>query len=321
MITLTTRPYVGERDLAALTELLNQVSQAHNLDDTYAEEDLRLEFADPRVDPARDLRLWEDADGRLVAFGQAWLPPESETIDAFLYWRVHPSAEGSGVEDELFEWGAERIRTFARERGRPARMICSAREHHAYALGVMQRQGMAPERYFFQMRRPLDQPLEPAELPAGFELRHVAGSADVAGWVDAYNLSFIDHWNHHPATIESHSHWLQHPSYQPELDLIGLADDGTVAAICFCQIDPAENERNGRNDGWIATLGTRRGYRKRGLGRGMLLSGLHRLKAAGMSGARLNVDAASPTGALALYESVGFRTLVATVAFGKDLSA
>ena len=47
MTTLTTRPYAGERDLGAVTELLNQVSQAYGLDDTYAEEDLRLEFADP----------------------------------------------------------------------------------------------------------------------------------------------------------------------------------------------------------------------------------------------------------------------------------
>jgi mycothiol synthase len=321
MTTLTTRPYAGERDLEAVTELLNQVSQAYRLDDSYAEEDLRLEFADPRVDPARDLRLWEDADGRLAAFGQVWLPPDSELVDAFTYWRVHPSAEGSGVEDELFAWGAERIREFARERSRPARMLCSAREHYAYAQEVMRRQGMAPERYFFQMRRPLDQPIEPAELPAGFTLRHVAGPADVAGWVDAYNLSFVDHWNHHPATVETHSHWMQHPSYRPELDLVGVADDGTVAAICFCQIDPAEGERNGHNDGWIDTLGTRRGFRKRGLGRSMLLSGLHRLKAAGAAGARLNVDATNPTGALALYESVGFRTLVTTVAFGKDLSA
>lgn len=321
MTTLTTRPYAGERDLGAVTELLNQVSQAYGLDDTYAEDDLRLEFADPRVDPARDLRLWEDADGQLAAFGQVWLPPESETIDALFYWRVHPSAEGSGVEAELFAWGAERIRTFASERGQPARMLCSAREHYAYAQEVMRRQGMAPERYFFQMRRPLDQPIEPAELPAGIALRHVAGPADVTGWVEAFNLSFIDHWNFHPATLEAHSHWLQHPSYQPELDLIGVADDGTVAAICFCQIDPAEGERNGHNDGWIGTLGTRRGFRKRGLGRAMLLSGLHRLRAAGMSGARLNVDAASPTGALRLYESVGFHTLVTTVACGKDLSA
>lgn len=321
MTTLTTRPYAGERDLPAIAELLNQVSQTYQLDDTYAEDDLRLEFADPRVDPARDLRLWEDADGRLVACGQVWLPPESETIDSFFYWRVHPSAEGSGVEDELMAWAAERIRAFAAERGQPARMICSAREHYAYALGVMRRHGLAPERYFFQMRRPFDQPIEPAELPAGFALRHVASPADAAGWVDAYNLSFIDHWNHHAATLETHSHWLQHASYQPELDLIGVDSDGTVAAICFCQIDPAENQRNGHNDGWIATLGTRRGYRKRGLGRAMLLSGLHRLKAAGMAGARLNVDAASPTGALQLYESVGFRSLVTTVALGKDLSA
>lgn len=319
MSVITMRLYAGEEDLLAITELLNAVSVANQLDDTYDAEDLRLEFSDPRLNPARDLRLWEGADGRLVAFGQAWVPPESEADEAFLYWRVHPDAQGSGLEADLLAWGAARIREFAHERGKPARMICSTREHYTYMHTVLQQYGMAPTRYFFQMHRPFDEPLEPAMLPAGFQPRHVASPQDVAGWVEAYNQSFIDHWSFQPATIESHGHWLQHPSYRPELDLIAVADDGTIAALCFCQVDQAENTRNGHNDGWITDLGTRRGYRQRGLGRAMLLSGLHQLKAAGVDGARLNVDTANPTGALRLYESVGFRTTVSTTVYGKEL--
>ena len=41
----------------------------------------------------------------------------------------------------------------------------------------------------------------------------------------------------------------------------------------------------------------------------MLLAGLHRLKADGMTYARLNVDAENPSGALQLYESVGFNVI------------
>src|SRR3712207_8299806 len=49
-----------------------------------------------------------------------------------------------------------------------------------------------------------------------------------------------------------------------------------------------------------------RSYRKIGLGRALLLAGLHRLKADGMETAALGVDAENPTGALGLYESTGF---------------
>lgn len=318
MNTLTMRPYTGETDIPAIVELLNHCDAVDQLDDNYAVDDLRLEFADPRLSPADDLRLWEDGDGALIAFGQVWTAPDATPVDGSLYWRVAPSARGSGVEDEIMAWAEARVRAVAA--GRPARMRASTRAEFAYGHTLPQRYGMSVDRHFFQMRRPLDEPIEPAVLPAGFALRHVAGDADVAAWVETFNLSFVDHWNFHPATLESHAHWLQHPSYRPEHDLIAVAEDGTIAAFSFCIIDAEQNARNNRNDGWIGILGTRRGYRRLGLGRAMLLAGLHRLQADGAAYARLNVDAANPTGALRLYESVGFGVVHSWHNYSKDLA-
>ncbi len=92
-----------------------------------------------------------------------------------------------------------------------------------------------------------------------------------------------------------------------------------MAGFCFCLIDPEANARNGRNEGWIDMLGTRRGFRKIGLGRAMLLAGLHRLKADGVDTAILGVDAENPSGALGLYESTGFHKVFTTIAYRKDL--
>ena len=47
-----------------------------------------------------------------------------------------------------------------------------------------------------------------------------------------------------------------------------------------------------RHEGAIDILGTRRGHRKQGLGRALLLAGLHRLRAAGLDTATIAVDAA-----------------------------
>ncbi|NET27987.1 hypothetical protein [Okeania sp. SIO1I7] len=44
------------------------------------------------------------------------------------------------------------------------------------------------------------------------------------------------------------------------------------AAFCDCQIHPENNELNKRKDGLVSLLGTRRGFRKQGLGRGIFLS-------------------------------------------------
>ncbi|KPV50256.1 hypothetical protein SE17_28035 [Kouleothrix aurantiaca] len=320
MNTLTVRPYAGEDDLPAITALLNHCDAVDRLDDNYAIDDLRLEFADPRIDTAKDLRLWEDADGALLAFGQVWMDSSDDEVEGGLYWRVAPSARGSGIEDDILAWVTDRVLRQAQAEAKKARLNCGTRTEYAYGHTLPQHAGMAVVRHYFQMRRPLDTPIEPAVLPAGFTLRHVASDADVAGWVDAFNLSFIDHYNFHPVTLETHRHWMQHPSYRPEHDLVAVAEDGTIAAFDLCQIDPAENERNRRNDGWIGILGTRRGYRKLGLGRAVLLAGLHHLKASGVENARLNVDAENPTGALRLYESVGFSVLHSWQTYEKHLN-
>ncbi|NES22531.1 MAG: GNAT family N-acetyltransferase [Symploca sp. SIO3E6] len=75
------------------------------------------------------------------------------------------------------------------------------------------------------------------------------------------------------------------------------------------------NERTVSNEGWIDALGTRRGFRKRGLGRAMLLAGMQRLQAAGVDTVRLGVDSENPSGALRLYKSVGFRKVHTHISF------
>ena len=79
-----------------------------------------------------------------------------------------------------------------------------------------------------------------------------------------------------------------------------------IAGICLCDVNEEHIARIGRQEGWVDILGVRRRYRHRGLGRALLLAGLHVLKEAGMESAMLGVDAESLTGATRLYESVSF---------------
>jgi ribosomal protein S18 acetylase RimI-like enzyme len=58
---------------------------------------------------------------------------------------------------------------------------------------------------------------------------------------------------------------------------------------------------------YVAGVAVRRAWRRRGLARALLAGSLVASREAGFTSASLGVDTDSPTGATALYESLGFR--------------
>lgn len=318
MITLTIRPYSGETDLEAIANLLNTCEEVDLLEEGTSVSELRTEFDTPSVDKTRDIRLWEDADGNSIGFGQLWIPESGEVVDGWLWYRVHPHHRGKDLEKQIFAWSEERISEVARDRNLPGKLRYSARDDRPYYITIGENHGFTVDRYFLTMKRSLAEAIPEPEFPTGFTLRD-AGHQNIEAWVEMYNQTFIDHWNHHDLTVELAEYTLTKPLYQPELDLVAVASDRTYAAFCFCTIYPEDNERSGRQEGWIGSLGTRRGFRKMGLARAMLLSGMHQLKAAGMDTAKLGVDTQNPNDAKRLYESVGFETLYNWISYVKDV--
>src|SRR5437868_3882810 len=98
-----------------------------------------------------------------------------------------------------------------------------ARDFDSYTREMLEQNGFSVVRYFFQMARPLDEPIPEPQLPEGYTMRHANGSdEDIERWVEMFNQSFIDHWNNHPATVEDEKHFLTHPNYRPEGSLMAI---------------------------------------------------------------------------------------------------
>jgi ribosomal protein S18 acetylase RimI-like enzyme len=74
-------------------------------------------------------------------------------------------------------------------------------------------------------------------------------------------------------------------------------------------INPKENAEYNRKRGWTDEICVRRPWRRRGLARSLLVQSLHAVKERGMQEAGLGVDTQNPSGALHLYESVGFKSM------------
>jgi ribosomal protein S18 acetylase RimI-like enzyme len=327
MITLTMRPYAGDADLEAIANLINTCEAVDQLDEGTSVSELQQQFDEPSLDKARDIRLWENADGQLAGMGRLWIPPVGKVIDGFLWFRVLPTARGGDLDRQIVAWAEGRMREVSQERGVQVKLRSGSRAYQSDSpsktlrdrIALLESCGFIADRYFFTMERSLSLPIPESQLPDGFTIRQVRSNEDAEAWVELFNQSFIDHWNHHDLTVESYEHWLTDPDYKPELDLVAVAADGTFAAFCHCDISPEDNKRSGRNEGWISTLGTRRGFRRKGLGRAMLLAGMQRLKVAGVDTARLGVDTENPSGAGQLYESVGFRKVYTQIMYVKDM--
>ena len=84
--------------------------------------------------------------------------------------------------------------------------------------------------------------------------------------------------------------------------------------------DPTDQNPDGAPRAWISNLTVDASQRGRGLGRAMLLAGLHSLRARGATSVTLGVDAGDPA-PLRLYQSVGFETVSSMGVWDKKLSA
>ena len=67
--------------------------------------------------------------------------------------------------------------------------------------------------------------------------------------------------------------------------------------------------------GWLEHISVRRQWRRRGLGRAITAAAMVRLREAGIDEAMLGVDSENPTGALGLYEGLGFEVDTRSAAY------
>lgn len=315
--SLTERTYRDETDLTAIADLTNLCYKADQIDAYLAVSELLEDFNAPNFDVNRDLRLWEDEQGRLLAIADLWRPEPGDELSCGLGFSIHPEIRGSGIEAQIVQWAEARVQEIGQEFKGAVKLNSAARSHLRDRFAMLEQHGFSWCRTFKRLSRSLVEPIPTVSLPEGFTIRPVNPAEDGAAWVEMFNQTFVDHWNHHPATLERFDYYRSLPIHNPELDLVAIAPDGTMAAFCLSMIYAEENAQLGRQEGWVGLLGTRRGYRRLGLGRVLLLEGLRRLQAAGMDTALIGVDSQNPNQAYRLYEEVGFQLLFESLVYVK----
>jgi mycothiol synthase len=180
--------------------------------------------------------------------------------------------------------------------------------------------GMEPVRYFVNLARSLNGDLPPVELPADIRLRAFDPDRDVETVWRVDNLAFRDHWGHTNSQLEEFLHWIRKPHFRPELWFLAETETtGEVVGLGLNIIDPDWIARTGRQEGYVDTIAVLQEHRRQGLGTALLVHSLHVLAGAGMEAAHLHADAENTTGAMRLYERVGFVLRKTEIAYRKVL--
>jgi mycothiol synthase len=109
-------------------------------------------------------------------------------------------------------------------------------------------------------------------------------------------------------TFDEWRHWTtKRDNFEPTLWFLAL-DGEDIAGFSLCRQDDTDPRA-----GYVAMLGVRRPWWRRGLGEALLLHAFAAFRARGYTRATLGVDASSPTGATRLYERAGMRVYRDTV--------
>jgi mycothiol synthase len=315
---IQSRPSVGHPDLPAIAAFYEICEQVDQLDNTSTLAELQRRLDHPPPDGTHQRQLWETPDGQLVGLVALWLEEPADVLEGWAGVFVHPDWRGAHLEAELLSWAEQHVQAQATVAQRPAQLHAGTRSDAPYYRAIYETANYEIIRQFHTMQRSLAEPIPQAQFPDGFTARPT--NADEAeAWVAMFNESFVDHWHFTPMTLRDRQFRLTYPTYQPELDWVAVAPDGTLVGFCSGDIDHEENALKNRKEGWIGVLGTRRGYRRQGLARAMLRQGLYQLQAAGMETALLGVDSQNPNQAKRLYESVGFQVKESSVTYQKRL--
>jgi ribosomal protein S18 acetylase RimI-like enzyme len=307
-------------DLPALYTLLLTVSAADDRVDTLA--DLQSNFADPLCDPATDsLAAWTP-DGMLAAYGRCYLHPEPQREQTvWLEYEFHPDHARPRLEDDLIGWleARGRARLLAAPTDLPRSLRTSVADDKLHEIAMLTRRGFAPIRYFVRMRRDLHLPIIERLLPVELRLQpytpHYREMMRVV-----LNEAFRDHWGHEDVLpAEWENAFVGSETFRPDFSFLTMAGDEAVGLI-FCMMNPADNNRSGRAECNIRDVAVLRPWRKRGVASALISASMSHMRFAGLDYATLGVDMDNPTGALGVYEKLGFVPVRRFISYAKPVA-
>jgi ribosomal protein S18 acetylase RimI-like enzyme len=310
---------IERADAAAWSAMLIDIQHADRDWEFLTEQNLLDDFGDPDRDFPRG-SVGAFSGGTMAAFGVVLIRSEADPVHDMRYWGgVHPAWRQRGLGGRLLDWAEDAAVRLHQEHfpGRPLSLSGASLQHNPDATALYAARGYQPVRWFQVMSRDLKTPLPDAPLAP--DVRVVPFSPEVSEDARCIrNEAFADHWGSTETSAEAWAHHVTGGTFRPGFSFVAYTGQ-TPAGFLLGEEYEAYNESIGGRDLFIGLVGTRRAARGRGIASALLVRALTEASEAGFSSGSLIVDADSPTGAVGLYERVGFTVKHTSITQAKSL--
>lgn len=313
-------------DVPAYTGLVSAAEAVDKTGENYSEEDLAEELKDESVDLDSDSWAVFDAD-QLVAVGVVHGSQQVWDVDSLhCFGVVHPSYRRNGIGRQLLARQLDRAEQIHLDRHprHPARISMRPYDHVTSAAALAKAAGLRPVRHWYDMERDLRTDA-PGVRALAQPLRLVPFTADRDDEVRrAHNTAFREHYG---STERDPSIWKQwftgSRNFRADLSFFAIdnSQDDAVAGYLLGYFYDADAAVDGYREAWIGQLGTLPAWRGRGVGTALLAHALASYRSAGYEQAGLDVDTGNVTGALGMYERVGFTVVRSSTSWVREIQA
>ncbi|MCB0081380.1 MAG: GNAT family N-acetyltransferase [Caldilineaceae bacterium] len=240
-------------------------------------------------EPAEVLTIWEDESG--VA---AWVSanPRHRGFDA----QARPDLRGGDFEREVLTYAETRTLDLMQHHNIDGdQLIVEGYRCDTARVALLKELGwhVVDEPPWVVNRTALVDLPAPV-LPEGYTIRAATGVEEAAALAAVHAASFGSTW-----TPELYRKVMESPGYAAEREFVVVAPDGTFAAFTVTWHDPINRT------GLFEPVGTHRDYQRRGLGKALHLTVMHKMAAAGLEHA-IVVNEGTNEASRNLYRSCGF---------------
>jgi mycothiol synthase len=273
-------------------------------------EDLANDFDHTEGFNPRNDVLIAEVDGRVIGWTRVWRTEDPTGLALYNHFvNLLPEWYGKGARGAMLRHSERRLKEIASQHREDAdRMLQStAVDTDTDWILTLESEGYKIFRYGVAMVRPDLENIPDLPLPEGIELRPVKPE-HYRAIINAWNEACRDMRGQIPMSDEEFKGFQESQIFDPSLWQIAWYRDQVVGTTMNF-INKQANEEAGQRRGHVEAISVERSWRGKGIAKALVAGSLKCLKSRGMTEAVLGVDAENPSGALQLYEKMGFKVV------------